>query len=135
METTRAVKNEGNTNEVECKSATRRNTLAAAVGHGTMNLCWRGPSEMCHVKVTLSLCSTKQYPIKTYGQWMYRATLSLCRHCLELSGQLVALPPWKSTRYPLDRRLGGLLSRGPKLRSVQPVVMPTELKMTYNSNV
>jgi hypothetical protein len=44
------------------------------------------------------------------GEWMYRSTFSWPRHYLEMSSQLhapAALPPGKSSRYPLYRRLGG----------------------------
>jgi hypothetical protein len=58
--------------------------------------------------------------MKTYGEWMYRSTLSWSRHYLEVRGQLhasAALPPGKSPRYPLDRRPSGTQSRsGQKLK-------------------
>jgi hypothetical protein len=47
-------------------------------------------------------------------EWFYISTFSWPRHYLEVSGQLdapVALPPGKSLRHPLDRRLCGPQSR------------------------
>jgi hypothetical protein len=44
------------------------------------------------------------------GEWMYRSIFSWLRHKLEVSGKLhapPALPPRKSPRYSMYRRLGG----------------------------
>jgi hypothetical protein len=54
------------------------------------------------------------------GEWMYKSTYSRPQYLLEVSGQLhspAALPPGKSPRYPLDRRLGGPQSRFGQFRS------------------
>jgi hypothetical protein len=77
--------------------------------------------------------------MKTYGEWMYRATFSWPRHYLDLSGQLhapTALPPGKAPplRYPLDRRLGGPQSRSGRCGE-EKILDPTGTRILNSSVV
>jgi hypothetical protein len=72
--------------------------------------------QLVRTYVHTKFCTT---PWRCMGEWMYRSTFSWPRHYLEVSGQLhapAALPPGKSPRYPLDRRMGGPQSRSGRRR-------------------
>jgi hypothetical protein len=67
------------------------------------------------VKVNLSLCLTKHHAMMAYYGWRYSAThsLTLAREGGERSPSCRSrFSPWeRPPRYPLDRRLGGVLTK------------------------
>jgi hypothetical protein len=67
--------------------------------------------------------------MKTYRGEMGYLHRSRPRQLMELSGQLhapAALPPWKYSRYPLARRLGGIRSRSERCGE-ETISFPLEL--------